>query len=135
MSPSSPASASARNCRPILPVCFSAEVVRPAPAAALTAFAPEDFEREVLDIARKDFHILVAAAGKIQDHNFVLPHFRCPANKFRQSVRGFKRGNNSFDARERAGRRNGVFIVDGRVFSATLLRKPSVLGTDAGIIE
>src|SRR5450755_4770650 len=126
MSPSSPTSASARNLRSILPPRFSAAGF--SPARELASFVLGSLEGEVLDIARKDFHILVAAAGNIQDHYFIFPHFRCAANKFRQSVRRFERGNDSFDARERAGCCHSVFIADGRVFSAALFRKPSVLG-------
>src|ERR1700735_1641891 len=97
MSPSSPASASARNLRSILPVRSSAEGFPPAPA--LDCFATENFEVGELDIARQDFHVFVAAAGKIQDHYFILSHFGCATNKFGQGVRGLKRGNNSFGAR------------------------------------
>src|SRR5580700_5831244 len=98
MRPSSPASARARNFRSILPVRFSAESFRSAPAAALTALAPVELEVDESDIAREDFHVFVAAAGKVQDHYFIFSHFRRAANKFRQNVRGFKRGNDSFDA-------------------------------------
>ncbi len=37
------------------------------------------------DIARENFHIFIAAAGKIQDDDFVLLHLRRAANQFRQA--------------------------------------------------
>src|ERR1700734_298074 len=97
MSPSAPASASARNFRSILPVCFSAEGFRSAPARI--AFAPKDFGVGESDMAGEDFHIFVAASGKIQDHHFIFSHFWRSTNKLCQGVRGLKRGNNSFGAR------------------------------------
>ena len=87
------------------------------------------------DIAGEDVHILVAAAGEIEDHDFIFFHFGGAVDQLRQRVRGFERGNNSFDAGESARCLDGFFVGDGGVFGAAFVGEPGVLGADGGIIE
>src|ERR1700723_2267170 len=121
--------------RPISPASESARkrcAMRPAGFGGATAVCDE---AKFSDIARENIHIFIAAAGKIQDYEFVLLHTRRAANQFRQRVRRFQRGNNSFLARECACGFHGSRIAHRAIFRAALFGEPGVLRADAGIIQ
>src|ERR1700730_15069562 len=121
--PSSLASESSRKRREILPSKSLAG--RPGGCAAA------DFGMAGSDIARESFHVLIAPAGKIQDHDFIFLHFRRAVDQLCDGMRGFERRNNAFDTRKSFCRLNRLYIAYGCVFRAPLFGKPSVLGANA----
>jgi len=58
----------------------------------------------------QNFHVLIAAAGEIQDDNFFPHHFRRASDEFRQGVRRFEGGDDAFGAGERARGVNCGFV-------------------------
>src|SRR5439155_15628094 len=80
-------------------------------------------------------HVLVAAAGEIENHEVVLLELREPFDKAGDGMCGFERGNNALGAREQAGGIESGLIGNRGVFGAALIGKPGVLGTDGGIVE
>src|ERR1700693_1950971 len=93
------------------------------------------FDAGGLDITRKYFHVFIATAGKIQNYYCVLFHLRRAMNQLCEGVRGFKRGNNSFDACQRASGCHRILIAGGGVFRTALISEPSMLGADGRIVQ
>src|ERR1700719_2711565 len=122
--PSLPFSATSRNFREIRPPATGA---LPASVAA--------FEMAGSDIPRQGLHIFIAAPGDVQYHNFVSLHFRSALDELCDCMRRFKRGNNSFEPRERLRGVNRFLIAHGRVFRAPLVRQPCMLWSDCRIIK
>src|ERR1700758_1911346 len=88
-SPSSPLPARSRNFPEIRP----ATGALPASVAA--------FEMAGSDIPRQGLPVFLAAPRDVQHHNFVFLHFWSALDELRNSMRRFKRRNNSFESRER----------------------------------
>src|SRR5260370_29428424 len=80
-------------------------------------------------------HVLIAAAGEVEDDEVVLAHAREALDQTSDGVRRFERGNNAFGESEqtRGVERSGV--GDGGVFGAALVGEPGVLGANGRIIE
>ena len=66
-------------------------------------------------------HVLVAAAGEIDDHEVGRLELGQAFEKTREGVRGFERGNDAFDARQQPGGFKRGLIGDGGVFGAMLI--------------
>src|SRR6266436_2728209 len=73
-------------------------------------------------------HVLVAAAGEIEDDEVVLAHAREAFDEPGDGVRGFERRDNALGACEktRGIERSGVRV--GEIFSAALVGKPGMHG-------
>ncbi len=87
------------------------------------------------DIAREKIHVFVAASGKIQDHDFVFLHFRSAPEQLGNGMRRFERGNNSFHARQRSRRFDGIIVRSLLCIRRGHFRKPCVLGANRWVIE
>src|SRR5579863_2567927 len=116
--PISPASASVPKRRGILRADCSARV------------ATEDAGMAGSDIARKSFHVFVAASRNVQDHSFVFLHFRSASDQFGNGMRRFERRDNPLDARQRSRSFDSVIVRHRCVLCAALIRKPCVLGAN-----
>src|SRR6266481_6439575 len=80
-------------------------------------------------------HVLVAAAGEVEDDEVVLAHAREPFDQTCDGVRGFERGNNAFGASEQTGSIKRSGVRDGGIFGTALVGEPGMLGANGGIIE
>src|SRR6266481_6131557 len=80
-------------------------------------------------------HVLVAAAGEVEDDEVVVAHAREAFDEPGDGVRRFESGNNAFGASEQTGISKRSGVKDGGIFSAALVGKPGMLGADGGIIE
>ena len=56
-----------------------------------------------MQLARQDAHVLVAAAGEVDDEDVFRQRRWREADGFRDGVRAFERGHNAFGAREHHG--------------------------------
>src|SRR5207253_6536693 len=88
-----------------------------------------------LEVARILVHVLVAAAGEVEDGQVGPGHFWYAFEQAGNGMRGFKRRNDPFGAREQARGIESGLIRGGRVFGAALVREPGVLRADGGRIE
>src|SRR5947209_4320941 len=80
-------------------------------------------------------HVLIAAAGKIEDDQVVFGKLRQALDEAGDGVRGFERRDDALSQGEQfCGFERGG-IGDRYVVSAVLIGEPSVLGTDSWIIE
>src|ERR1700682_2321341 len=80
-------------------------------------------------------HVLITAAGEIEDDEVVLGKLREALDEAGECMSRFKSRNNAFGAREQSrGIESGV-ISDGIVLRASLVGEPGVLRTDGRIIE
>ncbi len=66
-------------------------------------------------------HVLVAAAGEIDDYEIAGFELREALDQASYGVRGFECGDDAFGAREKAGGFQGGGIGDGGVFGAVLI--------------
>src|SRR5258708_12959516 len=80
-------------------------------------------------------HVLVAAAGKVEDDQVAGLELRQALNEARDGMRGFERGNKALGARKQLGRIERRLIVNRGVFGATLIGQPGMLRSDGRIIE
>src|SRR5260370_3700194 len=80
-------------------------------------------------------HVLVAAAGKVEEEQGAGRELRQAQNEARDGMRGFERGNKALGARKQLGRIERRLIVNRGVFGATLIGQPGMLRSDGRIIE
>src|SRR5713226_3689067 len=91
--------------------------------------------KERLEQAGVSVHVLVAAAGEVEDDEVVLLELRKALDQAGDGVSGLERGNDAFGAGEQARGIQGSLIGDGEVFRAALICEPGVLGANGRIIE
>src|ERR1700674_5230512 len=80
-------------------------------------------------------HVLVAAAGEIEDDEVVLAHAREAFDETCDGVGGFERRDDALGAGEQARGVERSGVRDGGVFGAALIGEPSMFGADGRIIE
>src|SRR5216683_5587800 len=88
--------------------------------------------KERLEQARVSVHVLVAAAGEIEDDEVIFPQLGQPFDQAGDGVGGFERGNDAFGAREQARGIESGLIGDGEIFGAALVGEPGMFGADGG---
>src|SRR5216683_4542605 len=91
--------------------------------------------KERLEQARVSVHVLVAAAGEIEDDEVVLLELRQTLDKTGDGVGRFERGDDAFGARKKARGFESRLIGDGGIFGTPLIGQPGVFGADGGIVE
>src|SRR5271154_286806 len=91
--------------------------------------------RQRLEQALIGVHVLVAAAGDVQDYQVVFAHFRNARLQSRKRMRRLQRRNNAFGARQQTSRLQRRIVRNRGVAGATLVRQPGVLRSDRGIVE
>ena len=87
--------------------------------------------REIFAI---DIDVFVAAAGEVDDEDFVLGGGRA-ADGFGDGVGGFERRDDALGARQAAGGGQRFGVAGGDVLGAVAIVQPGVLGADHGVIE
>ena len=80
-------------------------------------------------------HVLVAAAGKIDEQDLVRFHARRDLGGVGERVARLERRNDAFEAAQIVERLERLVIGHRDVFGAATVLEPGVLGTHAGIIE
>src|SRR5258708_33102291 len=80
-------------------------------------------------------HVLVAAAGEVDDDQVAGLELRQPFDEARDGVCGFERGDNTFGEREKLRRIERRMIVNRGIFGAMLIREPRMLRADRRIIK
>src|SRR5260370_19696923 len=80
-------------------------------------------------------HVLVAAAGEIEDDEVVLAEAREAFDEPGDGVRGFERRDNALGAGEKTRGIERSGVRDGGIFSAALVGKPGMLRADGRIIK
>src|SRR6516162_3039789 len=80
-------------------------------------------------------HVLIAAAGEIEDNEVGWLELRQAFDEAGDGVGGFKRGNDAFGARKELGGIESGLIGNGGVFGAALIGEPGVFGPGGGIVE
>jgi hypothetical protein len=80
-------------------------------------------------------HVLVAAAGEIDDDRLVLAHCRRDLHGVGHGVCGFQRRDDALGlgAELEGGQR--LIVPDRNIFDAAGVAQPGMLGADAGIVE
>src|SRR5579862_7989508 len=80
-------------------------------------------------------YILVAAAGQRKHDRLVLCAARCHAHDVCESMCRFECRKDSLESRQRRERVQGLPVGCRKVFYATMVLEPRVLGTDTGVIK
>src|SRR6266404_315695 len=80
-------------------------------------------------------HVLVAAAGEVEDDQVAGLELRQAFDEARDGVRGFERGDNTFGERKKLCRIERRLIVNRGIFGAMLIREPRMLRADGRIIK
>jgi len=80
-------------------------------------------------------HVLVAAAGEVDDDQLLPGHFGGALDDGGEGVGGFQGGNDALQAGEADEGVEGLGIGGEAVFDAALIAQPGVLRADGGVIE
>jgi len=80
-------------------------------------------------------HVFVAAAGEVDDDEFVLGHFRRANDAFGDRVCAFERGDDAFEAREFHEGFQRFFVGGVGVFGAFGVAQVGVFGAYGGVIQ
>src|SRR6267378_7609490 len=100
----------------------------------------EFWDALVIDVGRLKqplirVHVLVAAAGDVDDDQVAGLELRQPFDEARDGVGGFERGDNTFGERKKLCRIERRMIVNRGIFGAVLIREPRMLRADRRIIK
>src|SRR5277367_4550398 len=80
---------------------------------------------ELLKIFTVDVGVFVAASGQVDDEELIFGG-GCAADSFVDCVRGFQRGNNSFEMGQHLGGGERVLIGSRNIFGTALIAQPGV---------
>src|SRR6476469_1734276 len=79
--------------------------------------------------------ILVAAAGQVHHHQMTFRLLRRDLGHFGEGMRGLECWNDALELAAKLKRRHRLVVCRGKKFHAAHVVQPSVLGTDAGVVE
>src|SRR5580658_4606159 len=89
---------------------------------------------ELLKILAINVRVFVAAPGEIDDEQLIFTS-RSTAHGFGDRMRGFERGNNSFQMRQRSGGFERVLIGGRDVLGAALIAQPRMFRPHQRVIQ